>query len=296
MSRALAALAAGMSLFAGFVLWQSATAGAPARTGARALPSAPAATLTPADSAAVRAWYGRRAGALAPRTRPPAWLAAVHVDRLLADQARALAAAGSEPERDSTLVGRVVRDAAGPHYLGAALAEQDSSLRRWRAGERLLGVWVDAPPASADSLAGLAAQVHALFASWNGTAAGVAFAAVRDSSRADVHVTWADSLGGGDGAGGSLARVGHTELLTDARGWIVAAHVVLAVRRDRATIQDAALHEAGHVLGLGHSPDRDDLMTAVTTGRHYRTTAADRNTARLLYQLRPGRVAAPAND
>jgi predicted Zn-dependent protease len=85
-------------------------------------------------------------------------------------------------------------------------------------------------------------------------------------------------------------QLGTTFRMTGGSGWVAFAHVVLATSYDIYTVQNAARHEAGHVLGLDHSPDTRDIMAAATEGRQYELTAADRQTAAWLYRLPPGRV------
>ena len=84
-------------------------------------------------------------------------------------------------------------------------------------------------------------------------------------------------------------QLGTTFRMTGGTGWIVFAHVILSTSYDIFTVQNAARHEAGHVLGLDHSPDMRDIMAAETEGRQYELTDADRRTAALLYQLPPGK-------
>ena len=49
-----------------------------------------------------------------------------------------------------------------------------------------------------------------------------------------------------------------------------------------------ALHEVGHLLGLDHTRDQNNIMTSRVRVRDL--SAADRATARLLYSLPPGSV------
>ena len=79
--------------------------------------------------------------------------------------------------------------------------------------------------------------------------------------------------------------------MTGGAGWIAFAHVRLSTSYDIYTVQNAARHEAGHVLGLDHSPEMQDIMAAETEGRQYQLTDRDRATAVALYHLPPGRVA-----
>ena len=86
------------------------------------------------------------------------------------------------------------------------------------------------------------------------------------------------------------SQLGTTFRMTGGSGWIAFAHVVLSTSYDIYTVQNAARHEAGHVLGLDHSPEVRDIMAAETEGRQYQLTDRDRATALALYRLPPGRI------
>jgi hypothetical protein len=107
-----------------------------------------------------------------------------------------------------------------------------------------------------------------------------------DSGDADVHVTWIDHF--------AEPISGKTLWARDQSWWIVDANITIALHHnqgealDAAAIRAIALHEVGHLLGLDHSGDTANIMTARVRVRDL--SAADRATARLIYELPPGSV------
>jgi hypothetical protein len=176
-------------------------------------------------------------------------------------------------------------------YLPEIVAEGNRWVRRWGdRGGAPVRVWI----APGDSVAGwrptFARTVREAFGSWEQAGVPVRFAFVGAPDGADVRVTWAPGLEG--------SRAGVTHWTADGDGWVGRVDVVFATRAsdgrpaDEASMRRIALHELGHLLGLEHSADADDVMAPWV--RADELTARDRATARLLYALPPGAVAGAA--
>lgn len=127
-------------------------------------------------------------------------------------------------------------------------------------------------------------MVRDAFHAWTAAGAPVRFIFVPDSSRADVQVLWRDSLPDG--------RAGQVTRLTDPRGWLRAAVIEMNTRnmagglQDSLTVRAVALHEVGHLLGLEHSENARDIMSAWVTARSL--TSRDRSAMRALYGVSVG--------
>ncbi len=128
--------------------------------------------------------------------------------------------------------------------------------------------------------------VRDAFDQWANLGIPVKFTYVRDSADADVHVSWIDHF--------DSPISGKTIWARDGKWWIVTANITLALHHNAGELLDAkavhaiALHEVGHLLGLDHTADTANIMTARVRVRDL--SEADRATMKLLYSLPPGSV------
>jgi hypothetical protein len=175
---------------------------------------------------------------------------------------------------------------AGLTYLDSLIISTDSVVRRWpdRNGKALrVAIIEDGPAGYRPHMAG---YVREALDRWEGAGAGVRFTTTADTAEAEILVRWIDHF--------DFDRAGQTDLTWDQAGRVRKAAILLALRTSTGVaLPDAALltvavHEAGHALGLPHSPDSSDVMFPATqTGT---LSDRDRRTAQVLYQLPTGPV------
>lgn len=172
-------------------------------------------------------------------------------------------------------------------YINEILASRDSSLARWPDRiARPIRVWVG----SGEGLRGwndaYLFRVREAFTEWSNVGLPLAFTFVVDSSDADVRVVWVEQF--------RESISGKTLWARDRNWWIVNGTITLALHHnggdplDARAIRAIALHEIGHLLGLDHTGDTSNIMTARVRVREL--SDADRNTARLIYSLPPGSI------
>jgi len=235
--------------------------------------------LSATDSMYIAAQYHQQIALRGPTYHAPRWLMHVQIARL--QEAAALEQANDDQPAVSQDSIEAVLAEAGGSYLKSMLAEDDGTVSRWRVSTQPIRVWIQPYSSEPGFTPDLIGPARRGFTAWNELYLGVQFEIVDDSTTAAVHVTWASVMS-------RERQIGAAFRITSRGGWIVLAHVVLSTAHDIYTVQNAVRHEAGHVLGLGHSPNVEDIMAAATEGRQYKITDADARTATLLYRLPSG--------
>jgi len=191
------------------------------------------------------------------------------------------------PPRDYAEIARLLADARGATYMDAILAARGGNVARWVDRRRNpVTVWVQPTTTLKDYWPQFVDRIHDAFYTWAASGVPLRFLFVDDSAQAEVHVVWVDRF--------DDSAAGKTYWSRDVNWWITGADIEIALHRptgeayDDQMIRTIALHEVGHLIGLDHSPNPDDIMSPkvhVTS-----LSAADLRTAALIYKLPPGAV------
>lgn len=177
-----------------------------------------------------------------------------------------------------------VRDQQAGTYIPEILLARDSSLARWRPRARPIPVWVQSAPQLEDWHEEYIEAVSDAFMAWDSVELPVRFRMVRDSTEAEIHVTWTPRF--------NEQISGRTRWSRDNDWWIVNASIMLAIhhqqgdRLDQSAMKAMALHEVGHLLGLDHTTNTGSIMAPRVRIREL--AAVDIATVRLLYSVPAG--------
>lgn len=191
-----------------------------------------------------------------------------------------------EPDRDPIAIATALETRTEGTYVIELLEMRSGWSYRWP-DRRLepMRIWIE-PSTNAAFRSDYARAVEDAFNAWAGIGLPFLFTFVRDSVRAEVHVTWVDKFDG--------RMTGRTTWRHDQHGWITSGSIEVALHLPDGRpvnidgVRAIALHEVGHLVGLDHPNDNTSVMAAQVFVTQM--NEADRRSARLIYDLPPGRL------
>ncbi|MEP6780426.1 MAG: matrixin family metalloprotease [Gemmatimonadaceae bacterium] len=192
---------------------------------------------------------------------------------------------GAEPTLEPRELLRRVSQGAQGTYIDELLSTRDSSLARWPEHvTEPLRVWIAEPNALTGWNSEFPASIRDAFDQWVQTGIPMRFTFVNDSASADVHVQFIPKFATGIS--------GKTLWSRSSTWWMESGDIVLSLSHPNGgpltslQMRAIALHEVGHLLGLDHTGDATNIMSARVRVRDL--SDADRATIRLLYSVPAG--------
>jgi hypothetical protein len=192
--------------------------------------------------------------------------------------------------KDFADIGRRIAAAHTTTYIDDILGARHGNIARWvDRRDDPIRVWIRPRTTVKDFFPEFRDKARDAFYTWAAAGVPLRFLFVDDSTVAEVRLRWVDHF--------TDAAAGKTYWARDQNWWIVDADMEIAVHRpsgekfDALAVRTITLHEVGHVIGLDHSHNADDVMSARVHATSL--TPADLSTASLLYHLPPGSVTAP---
>lgn len=194
------------------------------------------------------------------------------------------------PKADFGAIARQLAESRQNTYIDEILAARNGNLARWVERRTIpIRVWVQPRSSIPDFWPEFRDRALDGFRAWGSAGVPLRFAFMDDSADAEVHLNWVNTLDG--------RAAGITYWARDQYWWITGADIQIALHAangkayDAVEIRTIVQHEVGHVIGLDHSSNGNNLMAPAV--HVMQLSAEDLRTAALIYKLPPGPLLEP---